>query len=136
MQQSEDDGDSDSSEKALIEVRDQKPPLSEFDPKIGELFSSMHICLMQKAVRHCLALRDGDSAKRRILIKGMLLGRTTGATLCSLEVSLAEEVAVNLNFQVIRRTMQPHVDPSYLCARFASLLECSLHDIEENEISS
>ena len=98
-------GSFDISEKALIEVRDQRPPLSEFDPKIGKLFSSMHICLMQKAVRHCLALRDGDSAKRRILIKGMLLGRTTGATLCSLEVSLAEEVAVNLNFQVIRRTM-------------------------------
>ena len=96
MQQSEDDGngsDSDSSEKALIEV-----PLSEFGPKIGELFSSMHICLMQKAVRHCLALRDGDSAKRRILIKGMVLGRTTGATLRSLEVNLAEEVAVNLKF--------------------------------------
>ena len=71
-----------------------------------------------------------------ILIKGMVLGRTTGATLCSLDVSLAEEVAVNLKFQVIRRTMHLHVDPSYLCARFASLLECSLHDIEENETSS
>lgn len=60
------------SESAVVEVRKEKPPLSDFDPKLGELFANMHICLTHKALRQCV--KDGDVAKC-IAVKGMLIGR-------------------------------------------------------------
>lgn len=41
----EEDSDHESvySESAVVEVHKEKPPLSDFDPKLGELFANMHI---------------------------------------------------------------------------------------------
>ena len=48
------------SKSVVVEVREQKPPHSEFDPKLGELFTNMHICLVHKALRQCV--KDGGEA--------------------------------------------------------------------------